>query len=77
MSDAEIIVTGSLNVATHLKKCNFVDDDSQAYPMRVQVCQSAITHFILPINSVPERRAKKSPWKLGRMLLFVFLKGKF
>ena len=45
--------------------------------MGVQNCQSAVTHFILPINSVPERRAKKSPWKLGRMHSFVFLKGKF
>lgn len=46
--------------------------------MGVQNCQSAVTHFILPINSVPEGRAKKkSPWKLGRMLSFVFLKGKF
>lgn len=45
--------------------------------MGVQICQSAVTHFILPINNVLERKAKKSPWKLGRMLLFVFLKGKF
>lgn len=28
--------------------------------MGVQNCQSAVTHFILPINSVPERRAKKN-----------------
>lgn len=67
-----------MSVATNFLKFNFMADDCQVCPMGVYICYRARTHFAYA--SVLERRAKKKkkfPWKLGRLLLFVFSERKF
>lgn len=70
-----------MSLATNfLKKCKFVADAYQVYPMDVLICLIAITHFIYILKifqkgEQKKKKKKKSPWKLGKTPLFVFLKG--